>query len=220
MLALIVGDKFMWESIVKGFERILERPVILVLILGAVLFVLGAASGVQYNGWLPLDAYGRWFVLGVGLLLLLGGAALCVDDANKQIDIAHCKIKVTTPKEEQTVEVPDVEGTIEQLPPRGQELWILQIYPERDFVPLKRVELKSGIKTWLARKCFLGGEPGDSRTIGAYLVGKSGQALLQYYEEATEFHDRTKANPKVYLPKIQVMTEDMVRCDEVDVVKK
>jgi hypothetical protein len=209
----------MWESIVKGFERLLERPVILVLILGTVLFVLGAAGGIKYNNWLPMDEYGRWTVLGIGLLLLLGGAALSIDNENAKIDVAGYKIKITKPKEAQTVGDPEVEGTFEKVPPTGQQLWILRIYSDGKFVPLKKVDLRSGSKTWTAGECILGGKLGEPRTVGAYIVGKSGQALIKYYMEASTHHNVTKKEPSDYLPRIEERTEDMVMCDEISVKK-
>ena len=86
-------------------------------------------------------------------------------------------------------------------------------------MPLKKVDLRSGSKTWTAGECILGGKLGEPRTVGAYIVGKSGQALIKYYMEASTHHNVTKKEPSDYLPRIEERTEDMVMCDEISVKK-
>jgi hypothetical protein len=208
----------MWESIVKGFERILERPAILVLILGLLLFVLGIANGIQYNGWLPLEPTKAWIALGVGLLLLIGGAALSIEDVAGQVTARSYNVKITAPTPNETVGIVDIKGTSSRRPPDDYKLMIFRIYPNRSFVPMHEVHFETD-QSWSFNGCNLGGKTGQTRTIGAYLVGKSGQALIRYYEEATEFHRSVKTNPEEFLPRITSMTEDMIRCDEV-IVKK
>jgi hypothetical protein len=209
----------MWEAIVKGFERILERPAILLLILGFVLFVLGAANGIKYNGWLVLDDTKGWISLIFGALLMLFGGALGVEDMSHHISARSYKIKITSPTPNQTVTRADVTGTVKRLPPGGYKLMILRIYDNQKIVPLKEVRFERDGKRWSADDCDLGGTPGKRRTIGAYLVGKSGQALIQYYEEATEFHKGKKEDPNEFLPMIIARTEDMIKGDEVTVIK-
>jgi hypothetical protein len=210
----------MWESIVKGFERILERPAILVLILGALLFVLGAGNGITYNALLPLDDTKAWVSLGVGLVLLAGGAVLSTQADTKTVPAGSYEIKITSPKDKETIEVANVIGAIDRLPPTGYKLMIFRIYPEGDFVPLTEARLEPDGKGWNAPGCDIGGKTGNTRIIGAYLVGKSGQALIQYYKAATDFHRQVKTNPNEFLPRISVKTEDMIRGDEVLVFRK
>jgi hypothetical protein len=208
----------MWESIVKSFERILEKPAILVLVLGFVLAVLGAANGIHYKDILPLSDTKAWILLGVGLVLLLGGAALSVEDISNKINAKSYNIKVTSPLPNETVGIVDIRGTAKRRPPAGYKLMVFRMHQNRSFVPMHEVHFDTD-QSWSLIGCNLGGKPGDNRTIGVYLVGKSGQALIRYYKEADEFHRNVKTKADEYLPRITEMTEDMVCCVEVTVKK-
>jgi hypothetical protein len=117
-------------------------------------------------------------------------------------------------------------GTIRKHPPKGYALWILRIFPDGAYVPLRWVDLPTGEGTWQALDCDIGGQPGEHRRLGAYLVGPSSQIMFAYFEDAAERHNRWMDELKVpkdakdrYLPAFGAFTDDMIRCDTVDVIR-
>jgi len=57
--------------------------------------------------------------------------------------------------------------------------------------------------------------------LGVYLVGKSGQALIDYYYKAAIVQQATRrSDAKETLPLIEERTEDMIKCKEVALLRK
>lgn len=82
--------------------------------------------------------------------------------------------------------------------------------------------------TWVVRECNMGSSArkGQLRDFGVYLVGPNGNALLDYYKDASRVHrvamDKL-ANAGIeaeYLPAIQNPTQDMIVCCNLSLRKK
>jgi len=101
-----------------------------------------------------------------------------------------------------------VVGSFEKLPD-SIDLWVIttdssgqRYWPQERAIP--RTD-----KTWSARVHGIGGEPGDRRTFGVFLVGEDGQALLDLWKRAA-------ANQKGL--ELTRLTHDIQKVHEVDVV--
>ena len=215
----------MWKSILAIVEKLFEQPAILVLVLGAGFFLLGAAGGVQYSGWLPIqDDQGRYATVGGGTVLLLVGLLLTLGQRKNKLPAAKSfAAKITEPEKGLSPDKVKVRGDINRLPPDGYKLMLLRFYADSKFTPL-RVEVKfrqEGSKyEFYANDCVVGGKHGERRTIAAYLVGKSGQALFQYHEEAVKFYMAQQTDQNKFMPAITLPTEDMVNLAEVELIKQ
>ena len=218
----------MWESIVEGWNKLLDRPALLLLLLGTLLFIFGATRGIQFNALLPLtDDVGRYSALGAGALLFLIGIYL-VRNNPEAGGGGNYGITITSPRPNAQVDRVDVTGEIKRQPPDGYKLMILRIHPDSQggFVPLKEVKFIDK-KRWVAEQCDIGGKTGDARALGVYLVGKSGQALFGYFRDAADVHNPMKIELEAFskreqkfLPLIKEKTTDMIEGAEVAVKRK
>jgi hypothetical protein len=210
------------KGVVKvAIERVFESVGVLLIVLGAAMFVLGAAGGINYNNWLPVDTAGRIALVGSGIPTLVVGVILALRSNDPRAPLG---IKITFPVKGQSVGKIDVQGTIAKKLPKDQELWIIRMYPQGDFIPLRRVNLKPGDKDWIAKDCDVGGKSGEDRTLCAFLVGPSAKEYFKYFREAASRHNAwmdklqvPKDEPDRYLPNIKEPTGDMIECHRVDV---
>jgi hypothetical protein len=132
-------------------------------------------------------------------------------------------ITITSPREGNHIGIVNVEGTIKRALPTEYTLEILRIIPGRGggFIPAGRAvpDYKSG--TWRASGVDIGGRPGDSRIIGAYLVGPSGRIQFAYFDSANDVLKIARSLAKkedIYLPPL-MPTADMVECAQVGVFR-
>jgi hypothetical protein len=231
----------MWEFITDLAKRLFERIGLILIILGVAALFLGFAKGIGYNSWLPIpDEIGRWGAIIVGAILFIAGFFFLPKGSTILPSADDYGVKISYPAPREPVAVVNVTGTSKKKPPEGYTLMILRIYPETDqpFVPLKEAKFSDDGKTWYANGCDVGGQTGDDRTLGAYMVGRSVQALLKYYETANAEHRGLKqelldvialakgAKVKVpqkrerFVPRIFKRTDDMIKCHEVHVTRK
>jgi hypothetical protein len=69
----------MWKAVAEAFQKLLESPQSLLILVGTVLVALGAAGGVTFNNWFPItQQWAQIFLSIVGLLLALFGVLLGV----------------------------------------------------------------------------------------------------------------------------------------------
>jgi hypothetical protein len=213
------------KPILAIVEKLIEQPAILILVLGAVFFLLGAAGGVQYSGWLPIqDDQGRYTAIGGGIVLLLAGLLLTLGKGKSKLPTAKSfAAKIIEPEKGPSADKVKVRGVINRLPPEGYKLMLLRFYADSKYTPMK-VEVKfrqeDSKYEWYANDCVVGGKPGERRTIAAYLVGKSGQALFQYHEDAVTFYMTQQTDPNRFMPAIKLPTEDMISLAEVELIKQ
>jgi hypothetical protein len=171
--------------------------------------ILGAAGGVTFKGWFPItEQWAQIFLSAVGLLLALAGLLFGIVQPRSATPYG---ISITSPTKGSQVSRPNVTGTIRKNPPKHFALWILRIYPDGRYIPLRLVDLPKGATTWEAFDCDVGGDPGEPRRLGAYLVGPSAKIMFDYVREAVQRHNRWMDELKVpkdakerYLPAIAV----------------
>ena len=213
----------MWKAIGETVAKLFDKPAIFLMIFGVVFIALGISGGLTYqtSSFTVVEAW-RYVSLGFGTVMLLWGSVLATRRPVPPIKADEYGIKITNPQEREQVDIVSVKGTIKKAPPEGYKLMVLRIYPNsrNGIHPLKEVKFTDD-KTWHADDCDMGGKTDDRRTVGAYLVGPSGQALFRYYSEAANQHYelRNVKNFK-YLPLIYERTLDMVKGDEVGVRRK
>ena len=218
-----MGEALMSKAFSEAFQKLIESPQSLLIVAGIFLVALGAAGGVTYHNLFPIQQqWAQIFVSIVGLLLALFGALLVLVQPRSATPYG---ISITFPTQNALVRKTKVTGTIRKHPPNGYALWILRIYPSGEYVPLRKVDLHKGQKDWNALDCDVGVPSGESRRIGAYLLGPSSQVMFDYWRDATDRHNRLIDELKVpidrkdrWLPAFKEFAEDMIRCDTVDVI--
>lgn len=120
-------------------------------------------------------------------------------------------LKIVSPGEgAQVGEWTQVIGTFRTLPPHGAARLFNKSPSGHGYWPQTIVELNLESKTWTGR-FHLGASPPEEGIITITVVGKAGSVLWDYYEWAGE---RVKN-----WPPIQKLTDDIVECDHVWVVK-
>jgi hypothetical protein len=203
-------------------RRAFERAETLLIILGALAFTLGAAGGIHYKDWFPIDDLAaRIALMGGGGLAFAFGAYAAIRDREPRRPHG---IKITFPIQGQLVDRVNVQGSMARRPPKRYALWVVRIYRGGDLVPLRKASLQVNQRKWEAKECDVGGETGQERTLGVFLVGPSTQKFFEYFKSAAERHNYwmdklnvPKGEPQRYLPAIEDPTEDMIECDRVDV---
>ncbi len=216
----------------EGKEELLSKLIdstpVLLIVLGVALLSLGLAGGITYNQWFPISETGARVVAGLfGIASFLLGAYR----SKAHVPLPQAKkygIKIDYPRDGDPVDIVDVRGSIGKPLPEGYTLKVFRIYPGPDsYIPVAdaRVDAESG--KWEAERCDIGGRAGDKRSIGVYLVGANGTALLDYYNIARHVHRSTMDDLRKatghegsYLPPIEKRTPDMIECHRVSVLRK
>jgi hypothetical protein len=217
-----MADKDFKTAIVDFFASSVGN---LCIALGAVFILLGAAGGITYDHWFPIQelaARGGCGALGVTLIVV----GLFRANAKSVLKADAYGIKIASPIAGSAVSTADVAGDIDKALPDGYCLWVFRIYLDSDkYVPLSKAFIDLKAKTWVAHNCYVGGKLGDKRAYGAYICGPSAEALIKYHKEAADAHRETMKDFKNrtgldagYLPAIQARTADMYECDRVKVV--
>jgi hypothetical protein len=223
----------MWETLKEiGLELIKSLPALL-LLFGAVVFAFSLIGGIRYAGIAPFDdQYYRAIGLVGGILIIIFSVFIWfIWPKYSTVPIPKASahgIEITSHSNGDNVpETVTVKLKVQKPPPQGYELRIFRIYPHSDeLYPTSIARPTDQAKVWEATRCTLGGKPGDERIIAAFLVGPSGQALLQYFHAAGTAHWGTLQELRkvvnndaagAYLPVIQTKTQDMVECCRVSV---
>jgi hypothetical protein len=209
-----------WASVVL---RALERMPLVLILLGAAFVVLGLTD----NSWLPMtDPTARLFSGTLGTVLLLLGIVWSRSATSSSIRPADYGIKITYPLPGDQVDMVDVQGSITRDLPPNHCLRVFRIYPDDKYVPLTKARIDLSAKTWIADRCSIGGMKGDKRSYAAYIVGESGEALIDFHNAAVAVHRKTieqlkdaKGPDPEYLPAVSARTKDMYECSTVRVVR-
>jgi hypothetical protein len=224
----------MAEDIKKTIvEKLLDSFPTLVTVVGAALIVLGLTGGVSHNSWLPIpDMAGRVTAVILGCVMAAVGAALYFWNQSRRpsrFDPSGYGIKITHPREGDEVNTVDVRGTIKKALPENHTLRLFRIYPgSAKMSPIGKATIVLSDGVWTADLCNVGGKSGDRRSIAAFIVGPSGAALIEYYDDAARVHRKTmreleqlsKQQRDDWLPAIHVDTPDMVECHRVPIKVK
>jgi hypothetical protein len=213
------------KRIVEAFGKLVESPESLLIVLGAVLLALGASGGVTYNNWFPItQLWAQAFLGTAGFILVLVGSFLV---RLKPKSPRPYGISITYPEKNDHVHITDVKGTIRKRP-TDYSLWLFRVYTDQKYTPVRQINPVEGEQTWQVKGIDVGGTPGENRELRVYLVGRSGQAFLHYYQEASKSHNAVMDNFKVpkdskdrWVPPIGEPFKDldMIECDRVPVVR-
>lgn len=156
-----------------------------------------------------MAAYPLWAKLlaAGGLLLSIGTLIVAHRVPAAGVDIGG--VEIGTPRGNETVPWAfPVEGRCGDLP-SGFELWVMTTDSlGKRFWPQERVIVRAD-RTWRGHVKGIGGEIGQRRTFGVFLVGPDGQALLNLWERAVA------SNQKLEL---LTLTHDIRKVAEVEVV--
>ena len=142
-------------------------------------------------------------------------------------DVKSYGIRITSPTGADPVDVVDVHGTFQLIPP-GYELRTLRYYPRTNgFIPHGAVVVDPLEKTWHVSGFDLAGQSGEERGIVIALAGSSAKMLLDYWVQAyTTLREVQKALREAtgkygrWLPEITTWPEDLVSCHRVLVKRK
>jgi hypothetical protein len=218
------GDKW------KVVEVLLTSPN-LILVLGAIFKVLGAAGGVTYKKWLTIEEdVWRLFTVIVGIVLI-ALYFLLLDKADKRITERAARslgIKIDYPENNAVVmdTATEVRGTMAKPKPDGYELYILGRYAS-GFTPYARCSYSPDKKKWYVQQLKLSVEKGHNRTFEVWLVGPDGSLLLETWLAAHETQRATNSRLQelapteilTWLKPINKATSDMFSCDSIKLNK-
>jgi hypothetical protein len=227
------GDAAMWETIKEITLELIKSLHGLLLLLGFVVFVFSLIGGIHYAGIAPFDdQHYRTIGLVVGILIMaLSVLIWFILPKHSTVTIPKASahgIKITSHSDGDNVpESVTVRLEVQKPLPQGYDLYIFRVYPRSGHLYPASIARHTGPgKVWEASPCSLGGRQGEERIIAAFLVGPSGQALVQYFHDASDSHGRTlqelrkameNAEAGEYLPNIRTKTQDMVECCQVKV---
>lgn len=221
----------MLKEFAEILKSIITTPAGIVVLLGAVLLGLGAAGGVTYNRFFPIEA-----PLGRGLLAVLG-AALVVAAAVRLLGFAGASapdaarfetlgIRITHPERNDVADGKIRVTVVSDKPlPAGYELRVLRMYDDGGILPDALLGKTASKLEWTAPAFDVAGAP----RIGAWLVGPDGRALLDAWLRDHETHRLTldelrrvaaiaNLEPKmIWLRPILARTADMHACACVEV---
>jgi hypothetical protein len=177
-------------QIATGFWRALTtRDSLGCIILGVILFTVGAAAAVPYFG-LKLEQVGAIGAMLLGSALVGWGAYLTYlgvlppqPSETPRINPREYGVTIASPKAGQKVNVPVViAGGIKKDLPDGIEFWLINCGAE-EFWPHDRIYpagagRNKGWKIVYTPSVY---KDGDGRNLQLYFVGPDGQALIQSY---------------------------------------
>ncbi len=219
----------MAESIKEAFlTKLLDSVPVLLIVVGVALALLGLAGGITYNSWFIIDEpIARIVTCVLGVVLIGIGVTRSPEVKPTTLRPSDYGIKIHSPGAGEQVDSVDVRGAIERPLPDGYCLRIFRVYPgTENFVPLGKARIDLGKKSWVADRCTLGGKTGDKRALAAYIVGPSGEVLINFHNSAASVHRVTmeelrKATGATaeFLPTIAGRTADMFECDRVSLVR-
>jgi hypothetical protein len=208
------------ETFVGIVRDLREDPKSLLIVLGAIIFIVGVSGGVPYvpisqgSGQVAAVLFGLVLV-GLGLSLVLGGSKS-----------RPYGISITTPTKDMEVGASvHVEVTTRGRLPEGHQLWLVRIYDDNRYYPLVEIKPEPGETTYRRQVAI-----GTGEKIGAFVIGPAGQALIDYQKEAAQRHknlvDEFKvpdSNKDRYLPSFKYETikaTKTVVCQQVPVKRK
>ncbi len=186
----------------KIIEKLVDRAPLAVIVIGVIVFIMGAAGGLPIgNPPLIVADYGWRFSLGVmGTVLILAGLALLREfnttkaaipsapdkEVPKEKEIPPALklgIKIENPREgKQENERVQVSGSYLIRPPDG-EMWLFTMTPDgAHFLPKDMVvQFDAENKKWHSEIGLPKHPSAYFVDIVAAIVGKSSQAWLRYY---------------------------------------
>jgi hypothetical protein len=207
-----------WTAVVA--EAMRNAP----LYLGTILVIVGGSGRIPYFNVELLSGM-EYFFVGLGTLLLGLGAFFAIRDVRlrgvsiaKQLDTERYGVQIDSPYSGQTIDhVPfTITGRYDIRPPDAHRLWLIT---KRDGVysPHRPLDKVTGSDhRWAVTYSTF--RRNSWVTVGVYLVGESGQALIATYFRCCETIKKVK--PDEPWPGIAALGADIVLCDERDMLVK
>lgn len=201
----------------------------LLMVIGAALVGIGILGAVK--DWFgPLESFWRLISIALGIVGI-GGGVLLSRRVGELVapDIKRIGVRIITPQKGDPVDQIDVRGDVKEELPAGFTLRVMRVYRDGRIAPTgpRTVHIKD--KEWTAHGCSIGGPSGDeTRAFGAFIVGKSGEVLISYFEEASRVHAdqlraiaKSDAAPGVHLPALNNWEQSAIYlCDKVMVKRR
>jgi len=199
----------------KIIQALLKNTPLALVVIGLLLAVIGASGGMEKFAIKVEDP--KWRVaLGVMGIVVAGFGALLIWRTRKEIApqvlAQECELKITAPLNGAVVdESTQFAGSFKKIPSEGSIVLLEQSVTTGDYWFKKRPVIDEKNKQWYIDS-RVGGEPGKERVIYLAIMGKSGQALWDYYRRVGE---ETKQ-----WPPMRTLTTDIIICDNVRVRRR
>lgn len=184
------------EALSRLGRAFLDEPKAWLVLIGPVVMVVGLSGAVPYvpisNQYAQIAAA----VFGIGLTLL--GVIFLFQGRSSH----PYGVEITSPHNNaSSSSFNTIVGTAGRIP-EGKELWLVRIFQDERFYPVKRISLVSGEKRW--QESF---ELGSAARVGAFVFDEKALALISYQKEAAERHDTLvrqfnvpRSDPNCFLP--------------------
>ena len=198
----------------SAWEKLIDRAPLAVIVIGVVVFIIGAAGGLP-TGNPPLQVTDFTWRIGlglIGLILVLVGLLLIVREEQPSISknpkVYGVKIESPTNMAQVSETIAIVSGRYSTKPPDGTlRLFTVTTPDDKSFWPQEIVKnFDDAKKKWSAR-VHLGGNPRYSMFIVVALVGQASQKFWDYYYKVGE-----KTN---WTPIDGPLPKDVGECDRV-----
>lgn len=196
------------------------EPMMTKIIIGIVFVVLGVFVLITISSTVSRQKFRRCWrkILGGvgGILIALGIVAVFWPWPKKISSCESYGIRIQSLRDEKPV-TPDSDGSLEggmsgtfkKEIPEGWELWIFSAYDKKHYRPKSPIELNSD-GTWDALETVWIGKEPEIVDIAVLLMGKNGQALLQFHDDAIQYTRENKQSA-LYFP-INTFTDDVHEC--------
>jgi len=191
---------------------------------GLLLVIVGLAAIVVATGAVPYaPVQGEWQKIlgGVGgVLVVVGLIWLLVGGPGPK----PYGVKIVSPPANAAVgSSVMVTGTVRHIP-RMKELWLVRIYRDQTYYPAGKVSVGRGQREWHEQHDLFSAD-----TIGAFVVGQAGMALISQFKDAEKRHNRWMDDLNVlrdakerYLPNLKMKDVEafgITVCDTVKVTR-
>lgn len=201
------------EKISDFFRELIYIPESLLIVVGALIAVIAGSGGVPY---VPVQGNAQWILGAFGGVLAAAGVWLVI-----QAGLRPYGVQILSPPPNSPVaSAVAVTGTVRHIP-NGKELWLVRVYDDETYYPVKKVSVGRGERTWHEQFDFRAADK-----IGAFIFGKEGLALISYYKDAEKRHnqwmdkfDVPKDAKERYLPNPKLQSIKALRIKVCHIVK-
>jgi hypothetical protein len=210
-------------------DHIATVAALLITLVGILLMAMAALGSFEYQALrLNLDLPGRLAAGAAGLLVFGVGFWQLQRQRAKFLAARKYGVKITSPVKNGNVPNEfEVHGEFKKsFKQTGYKLFLFRLYAgDEKYYPIAVDQTKDDEKSWKIFKVTMGSDP-KTRRLAVYLIGPSGQALIKYLKAAEGIHNKVRAdyrdqtgNEAPYLPPLDVKTDDMHLCHEIEIVR-
>ncbi|MCP4404998.1 MAG: hypothetical protein GY801_47815 [bacterium] len=182
---------------------------IVMLVVGAFLLFTARSPKIK-RVWQGTLAFFGGILIIIGIVLALWPSPPKISSCNAY------GVKITSHNDEQKID-PANDGSLEggfrgtflKEIPEGWKLWLFSAHEKENYRPKNAIEILPD-KTWkTTQTVWVGGDP-ETVDFAVFLLGKNGQALLQFHDDALEYSEENTGEI-LWFP-INTFTEDMHEC--------